>query len=433
MSVKGFLKTTLRILFYAFLLTLPFNFQAILAGALFAKFYNDRVATGVELFMRAADHFSWMNQWSVPGAPSIWDFQDNSYPFFTQQLRENDWSEKLGLLRPYAHQQGFVDEAPINSLMVFEGAVRDTTCGPDRRLPTEWWVYVSSVAMPEVYAWDKAFVQLLEYHEMFPLPDKTAVAYVDCAATPFLCHVWQVQYPALMHFKINESGTVGEDIDPAAFASSLEYLRPLEVRIFDFGLQLDVSPLPPGIFPSRFEQMKALTTNDGAYTLEEEYSDLMRAYRNFNEYYYFPACNRDGSFLDYTSTFDNFLLKRVAKPIGLKGVADRMNGIAFSLSLVFISPIYMVSLYAWDFFHTFFGEPTEIDRIAQRIEEREAVVQRGGIMGDMMLGGVNHVEAMYEAHAAESAEQPVVTTQNDLVKSLFDGLRANMSSIWNGV
>lgn len=241
-----------------------------------------------------------------------------------------------------------------------------------------------------------------------------------------------MQYPALIHFRINESGTVGDDVDPNAFESRLEDLRPLEVRIFDLGLQQDVSPLPPRVFPSMFEQVKALTTNEGAYTIEDEYNEVHRAYHQFNELYYFPACNRQGSFLDYTSEVDNFLLKRIATPLGLEELAEVAAGTTFTVSLVFGTLFYLIANPIGQFWSSFFGQPTEVDHLADRLEERSAVAERGGIFGNMQQNFVDYLEENMASSAAASAEQPLVTTGSDEIKSLFAGLRANMSSIWAG-
>lgn len=430
MSFRGILTILFRIFFLLFLITLPFNFQAFLAGALFAKYNNDGIGKGIELYVREVDQFSWMDQWSVPGAPSIWDVEDNDSPFLVPRLRLNTWADKLGLTIPYAHQEGFELDAPINEVFAFDGAVRDVSV--HRYLPTEYWIYVSSMTMPEVYQWDQAFVELLEYHEMHALPENTTIAYIDCGAAPFLCHIWQVRYPGLMHFKIDIDRSVSDDIDPAAFQSPLDQLRPLEVRIFDLGLQYDESPLPPGVFPSRFEQMKALTSNDGAYTIEEEYNEVRRAYDCFNELYYFPACNRQGSFLDYTSEFDNFLLKRIAKPIGLEDALGMMNAVAFLTSTAFSTAFYVIANLVSKFWASFFGKPTEMDHLAERLEERQAVAEGGGLLGGAVNGFMDWMENHVESSGSESAEQPAVTTQKDGMKEALASLRVNMSAILKG-
>lgn len=432
MAFRTLVKIPFRILFYLLVITLPFNFQAYIAGVLFAKYHNDSVTEGIKLHLQELDSWSWMDQFSVPGAPTIWEHQNNVSPFFVPQLRSNTWRDTLGVTVPYEHQENFIDDAPIDSLVSFNAAVRDLT-GLCSARPTEFWVYISRLSMPSVFEWDQAFVELLEYHEMHPLPANATFANVDCAATPFLCHIWQVYYPALMHFKISEEVALDDEIDPEAFLTPLDQLRPLETRIFDLGLQLDVSPLPPGTFPTRFEQMKALTSNQGAYTIaEDEYGDyngFKRKYDRFNEWYYFPACNRKGSFLDYSSEFDNFLLKRIARPIGLEDTMTFFNGLGFTASMLLGTVFYAVKNPLSDFWSSFFGTRTEIDELAQRLEEREAVRQRGGVFGDAAWNFADWVEDLVLNSETESAEQPAVTTQKDEMKGLFAGLRANMSSI----
>lgn len=149
MSLKSSVKLVFRITVYIFLITLPFTFQAYIAGALFAKYHNDNIATGIELWVHELDHFSWMNQFSVPGASSILDYQHSVGPFQLPQLRTHNWRNKLGLTIPYEHIDWLETDLPIDRHAAFDEVVRDLSC--HRNMPTEYWVYVSSLSMPEVY------------------------------------------------------------------------------------------------------------------------------------------------------------------------------------------------------------------------------------------------------------------------------------------
>ena len=287
-----------------------------------------------------------------------------------------------------------------------------------------------------------AFVELLEWHETHsPTPSgangSVGFAYVDCRAASFLCHVWQVQHPALVHFRVDMDGAAREeDVGADDFATPLEQLRPVEVRVFDLGLQQDVSPLPPGVFPSRLEQMKALTMNDGAYTVEDEYHEPERLLHQFYEQYYVPACNEQGSFLDYISEADNWIRENIVTPIGLTDAARYLGAMAFSSSLVFGTSYYLLAHWVGEFCSNFLGQQrTEKDELVERIVERERVMEKGGVFGGMQMDFLDWIEGYVEDQMAstESAAQPVVTTRQEEVRSMFAGLRENVRSIWAGL
>lgn len=365
---------------YLLILTFPFIFQAIITGALWAKWHTDRVTYhGPKLFLREIDSFSYMHQWNTSPDADPRDQEKPSYPFFVTHLHANTWPTKLGLTISHAHEESWYIDAPIDRTIAFDSAVRDVSC--HRGHPTEIWIYVSNESSPGLYDWDSTFVELLEYHQKYPTPLNTSFAYVDCATAEFLCHVWQVQYPALMHFKIDEEAEVGDQVDDSAFEAAREDLRPLEVRIFDLGLQLDTSPLPNGIFPSRLEQMKALTTQPGAYAVEETYNELLREYRQFNELYYFPLCATDGSFLDYSSELDYFLLKKVAAPLGLEAAAEFYAGVAVILGFGASSLFWNFAYHAVDLWRYALHQRTELQDLADEIEHRESFKTSGGLVG----------------------------------------------------
>lgn len=268
---------------------------------------------------------------------------------------------------------------------------------------------------------------------MHPVPYTVGFAYVDCGASPFLCHVWQVQYPALVHFKTDEDGRVAEDTDPNVFEFSMDLLRPVEVRIFDLGLQQDTSLLPASVFPTMLAQMKSLTTQEGAHTIKDEYDPLMREYHQFHNLHYSPACDRRGSFLDYTSSLDNFLLKHIAQPLGLEQLNEIVARVAFSLSTVVGIAFYLIANPVSDFWSGFLGKPGPLDQLAEQLEERGAIADNGGILGGMQNGLMDFLEDFMVSKVAESAEQSAVTTQKDEMKTLLAQMRANMSSVLQGI
>lgn len=232
----------------------------------------------------------------------------------------------------------------------------------------------AGLAWPSVFPWDAAFQQLLEYHHANPLPNGTKFAHIKCGNSPFLCNVWQISDRddgTFVHFLVREDGELGSDIDPSEYEAAVEDLRPVEVRIIDLGLQSDVSPLVPGKFPSRFEQMKALTTQQGAYTIFEKYDELEREISRHTYKANEALSRRMEKVYPFFNDMDDYTTNFLAKPLGLEKFVDVVASTMYFVGFAVASVATMVIRTANDFGKAFLGKPSEFDELFARLARRE--------------------------------------------------------------
>ena len=414
MGFKSFMRVTFRLLGYIYLLSLPITFfptlVAIPAGFLFARYHFRKVDEGVHALAREVDTFHWMNQWELPGAP-ISSWRDNKAPFFVPQVTSAGWDCKLGLVLPRAYHMPEdmdpSDEPGVDKLVSFEGALRDMRT--QSHFPKEWWIFVSRLAMPEVFPWDAAFRDLLEYHSANPLPKGTAFAHIQCADSPFLCNVWQVYNPAMVHLLVREDGFLDPEFDTSDYDANRRDLRPVDVRIIDLGLQENVSTLVPNVFPSRFEQMKSLTTQAGAYSVFDEYDLVQRSLKLWQEEFHL-MCNRRGSILDYLTDLENWTFDHIANPLGLEDALDVYRSIAVTLFFGTTSLINSAGRFIWQLGEQFLARPTEFDELAERIQRRDEQNAGGGLFGGMMQDFLKSMPGLLNDSSVEPAVSPAPTS-----------------------
>lgn len=428
MALRSVARVTFRIFFYTSLVFLPVTLfptlQSIFAGVLFQQFHNQRIADGIHAYTSEIDRYSWMNQWSVPGAPTIWDHMDNKEPFFVPQLRTQTWHTKLGLTLPNVGEEDGIDR-----IASFDGAVRDVVACKGA-CTKEFWVYVSNLGMPQVFPWDAAFVQLLEHYSAVGSPRNASFAHVQCSSSPFLCNVWQVESPAFVHFIVDEDSRLEEDIALKDYGGPAEKFRPVEVRIIDLGLQEMLGAWTSSRFPSMFEQMRFLTTDECAYEVFSQYVAMDRDLDRFQKHFE-QLASRDGSMLEYIANLDTWTTDHIAAPLALEDVVAEWAALVFRLTA---NAVFEVSQF-WDLItelvHIFFGTPNEFDELNARLEQREQVNQGGGIFGGMVNGFMDFVETKLAENdsVVDVAAGPGFTANAEVRKSLMAKLRANVSSI----
>ena len=394
MGVKSFLKTALRIttriIGYGILLSLPVtlfpSIHTAILGIKLSQYQKGRVQDGIHALAREIDRVSWMDQFSMPGAPTIWDWQDNKEPFFIPQLRSVDWTAKLGFVKPIGHGFDVWDpDMSIDKIASFDGLMRDMRT--QRDMPKEWWVYVSSGAMPTVFPWDAAFRELLEYHQQNALSNGTAFANVQCWSAPFLCNVWHISglaSAALVHLIVLEDGEIGIDVNLTDYCAAPEDLRPVVVRITDLGLQSHVSPLAPGVFPTRFEQMKALTSNEGAYTIFEEYSEVSRMFKRHQDIVSEERSRRKGRLLPLVFDLDDLTTDFLAKPLGLDSAVDEVAQVVYLISTLLAGLVTWIIDFGQASVYSFLGKPTEFDVLFERLQQRQQANHGGNIFDGLL-------------------------------------------------
>lgn len=393
MGIKSLAKQALRIMGYATILTLLItvfpSIHTFIIGFKLCQFHNNRIDEGVRRLSRELSTATGPDFYGVAGAPSIRSSMKDAQFLDIPQLRTWDWAMQMGFTLPRYHGiHAWMDDIPIDKIVTFEDAVRDVL--PywkfQRNNATEWWVFASDLPWIMSNPWNLAFRQLLEYHYVNPLPKSTRFAYVSCVDSPFLCSVWQIpgmvpNSAALVHFLVREDSNLAADIDPDAYHPPLENLRPVEVRIIDLGVEADTSPLVPGLFPSRFEQLRSLTTQPGAYTIFEEYVDLKREIKQGSDMISYLLSNRQDQWLAWSKDLDDLTTDNLATPLGLAGALELVTQIPMLLGYISTAIITGIEFNMREIIALFRDIKTEEHLLFDKLGKRGRSKRRGGLIG----------------------------------------------------
>lgn len=377
MAVKWMIRQSIRLLFYGALVSSPITLfpglVSLIAGGLMQQFHTDRVNHGIQAMISEIESFTWMEEHKDPAwRPFSGKLDTDTAPFYVPRLHSNNWLAKLGLILPRTHYLDNPETADmdlgVDKMLSFDAILRDVSCIGNAN---EYWVYVSTTLTPDSYSegssWDTAFRKLMEHHERYPKPAGMQFAYADCAKSPFLCNVWQIDSPVLMHFKVEVESDLGPDIDPSAYDAIPEFLSQVSVRMIDLGLQESSSPVSPGTFPTEFEQMKSLTSKPGAYTLFEIFDEQTRELERFNNHFT-ALCNREGSLLDYLTEAENWTAKWLAKPLGLGTTLEIFSSVVFTLSVGISGVLGRIVLLIEGTVSAMLGRPDEFEQLAARLD-----------------------------------------------------------------
>ncbi|KAJ4128818.1 hypothetical protein NW768_007337 [Fusarium equiseti] len=190
-------------------------------------------------------------------------------PYHIKQLHNPlTWTQDIGISRPEDWKT-----TNVEVLVNFNALYRRR-----RWYSPEWhhWIYLSANEEPlnETWnkdPWDKAFLELLQHRDEHEPDKRWNFNFITCPQS-FLCSIWRVDGPALLHFT-NEL----LEQDATQKQSRALILDPVHVRVFDLPLNESVIP---GRFPTRFEQMRSLTASNSTYWMKKErYSVADRIHR----------------------------------------------------------------------------------------------------------------------------------------------------------
>ncbi|CAG7565313.1 unnamed protein product [Fusarium equiseti] len=184
-------------------------------------------------------------------------------PYHIKQLHNPlTWDRDVGISRPEGWKTN-----NVGVLAQFNALYRTS-----RRYSAEWhhWIYLSANKYPlnETWnedPWDKAFLELLQHRDEYEQPQgRRKFNYIACPGS-FLCSMWRVDGPAMIHF------TTGPlERNHSQLQSLAPFLEPVHVRVFDLPLNESVIP---GRFPTHFEQLRSITASNSTYwTKKKEYS-----------------------------------------------------------------------------------------------------------------------------------------------------------------
>ncbi|KAL2675760.1 hypothetical protein Neosp_011951 [[Neocosmospora] mangrovei] len=178
--------------------------------------------------------------------------------------------------------------------------------------------------------WDEAFNQLLQYRDKYEFYGRANFHYITCPRN-FLCKL----PPQAELADKSEAKTTKVEIMPNH--------DPVAVRLFELPLR---DPVLPGVFPSRFEQMRSVTGNLSFWTSQEPYSEALQFFRQAKKLY--------GSMADLHPRTYGTLVKIEEKYLELLGLSEsqtlgHIQLISTGASL--LSTI--VAVRAWKLLHTF--------------------------------------------------------------------------------
>jgi hypothetical protein len=359
---------------WLFLLTLPLTAAAIVCGIsngfYFAFWQSSLIDKHTDAFLHEMKELD--NDWGVPGM-TFRDYQDTKNDFLVMRLNFNDWVTKMGFVHPKEYGEYALElDTPINRYGDFDAFMVDTrpSCGSPP--PKEQWVYISEWAWPTLNEWDTAFETAIQAGYVPSALNQSRLFFTKCREN-FLCGVWGVRAPTLLHFLVEDSAPEPEDVDPGlTYSASLSNLRPVTVRVIEFPLIDTYTGLPSSVFPSPKEQMLAIMRGDKLYEQFEPWTEFEQILRRFHEYVDDNYYDVKGTYLYYLGKVSSWVVKRVEKPLGIQDVSAIVYTISF-LSTGAIVKFFI--LWPWhlvkDLVSGFFGYPKRGDRILGDGSEKE--------------------------------------------------------------
>lgn len=269
-----------RVLWWSFLITLPFHFlpflNGLIEGVLVSNMVTETFLASLNNFKSNVESAQWMDWYSVPGAPGIHDLA--VAPYHVVELRDpQSWWEKLGLRRFDIDINDDVafDTYPINLFASLDALYRRA---PRPGQAQQWHHFV--YASPSHFhiegllfsEWDSAFNELLQFHYANPPPTGAGFHYLFCPGS-FLCDIWATRGPALLHFTTESS----DDFDELEEREQVPGYLPVTVRIIEFPLtDPDNLALLPGQFPSPFNQLRSVTSDPHTWQLYRPFSKMVQ-------------------------------------------------------------------------------------------------------------------------------------------------------------
>jgi hypothetical protein len=272
------------------------------------------------------------------------DFQDTSNEYHVMRINSEDWAQKLGFVLPQEYyRSGLYPDTPIDKLASLKTLMLDTTCStnvPCRpKAPKEQWVYISDYAwesfMWEFFPWDGAFDDVVQAGYVPSPLTETRLFVAQCRGTAsFLCSMWGVRMPALLHFYVEDEPPKAEDVDKGLnYCSPLSNLRPVTVRVVELSLKGVYTGLPANVFPTQKEQMLAITRGDKLYEQFEPWDAFDQSMVRFNEQVQ-DLYHRKGTFHYYLDIPDDWMNHHVTIPLGMYDHLNDLHDIVITLTIL---------------------------------------------------------------------------------------------------
>jgi len=374
---KYLFRTAWKACKWPLLLTLPVTILPIIGGIIggfYFPYWNHSLVSGnVDAFLQDVKDQS--NDWGVPGAMSFRQFQDINNGFHVLRLNSDDWASKLGFVLPlaYGDWKYFVD-TPVNKFGSLDSLMLDSTCSTGTTPPKEQWVYLSDFGWPGLSDWDTAFSAVVQAAYVPSALNETRLFFAMCHGTAkFLCGVWSVKPPALLHFKVEDHPPRREDLDPGVqYPTNLWNLRPVTVRVIEFPLKDTYTGLASDVFPGPEEQMLAITRGDRLYEQFEEWDEMRQMMLRFQDSIS-AHYDRKGSFLYYLGKADTWVERNLANPLGVKDLMDFTHITCFLLVAGVINGLILPPwIFLKETIMDYLGYPRRGDRVLGDAVEKPA-------------------------------------------------------------
>ncbi|RSL77017.1 hypothetical protein CEP51_009442 [Fusarium floridanum] len=305
----------------------------------------------------SAKAYSWL---SVPGRTSFLDAIIQ--PYYIPQLRNpTDWVDKLGIKRPTSWDASRLEQ--VGSLSDLYRRRRRHSLTPT------WhhWIYASAQSKPmegDVDEWDKAFNELLQYRDKYEYFGRGNFHYITCPRN-FLCSAWRITGPALLHFTTElppQAEVADKSVVKTTKVEVMPNHDPVTVRLFELPLR---DPVLPGVFPSRFEQMRSITGNLSFWSSQEPYSEALQFVRQAQKLYSSMAELYPRTYGTLFKIEKRYLeLLRLDESQALGRIQLISTGVSILLTVVAVR--------AWELVHTLWGK-----LLGNKAKKRSKVVAEG--------------------------------------------------------
>jgi hypothetical protein len=420
--IRKSLRALGRLLFCGFLLSLPVTIFPIIWGAMggikFSFWQHEKILEHTNALTFEVEQDQRMSYWNVPGAQTIHQFQDNQAPFFLPQLRLLDWVDKLSLIKP----SQYPEEDPTIDRM---GNLDDLTRSTSPNLwPTEYWVYITFSPQYGRSEWDEAFDQILQSSYARPKRSNTAFYYLDCLKSQFLCGVWGVKFPSLVHFTV-ENYTIAElrTMDPSEHTPHLEHhyaigdtkLRPVTARVIELPLEDDdaVPFLPRNTLPTPYLQLRTLIFDAPQSSIVDHFDPwepMLQTFKRFQDLIDnltdLPGTHQYRVYKAYKWYSDT-----ITEPILGKDLDDMISGavqaLVFPLTFTVFELARIPFSIGWTIYSWYFGLGWDGEPLGTHTWPDE---EQGNTMFDDMLAGFwEFAGEKMAAASAESAASAAIT------------------------
>jgi len=341
----------------AFIITLPLTAIAIIGGTINGTLISFWLPEQVKLNSIAfsTDFAAILQDWGVPSF-TFREFQNTKNDFRLRRLNTNDWVGRLGFIHPEQYawsleadkmMAGLDTLGDIPSLMYDE----NSSCEAP---PKEQWVYISNVAWPDLYKWDGAFRQAIEVGYAKGRINSTRLFFVECLGTgKFLCGVWNVKAPSLLHFSYEDDFVNPEDIQPGlTYRAGVKGLRKVITRVIEFPLTDAYTSLPSTAFSSEREQLLSIMKGDRLYEQFEPYDSQSQEFNRILDYLEI-VWNRKGTTLNQLYKVDDWFTKNVFKSLHLEDIYSSIHVctafITYTIITIILKPWFFFTHYFWEF------------------------------------------------------------------------------------